>query len=41
MKGYGEEILRMEDIVKTFDLGGGRTETASDHAAISRESGSG
>lgn len=38
MKGYGEEILRMEDIVKTFDLGGGKP-TASDHVTISLHKG--
>lgn len=39
MKGYGEEILRMEDIVKTFDLGGGKKLTASDHVTISLHKG--
>lgn len=39
MKGYGEEILRMEDIVKTFDLGGGKRLTASDHVTISLHKG--
>ena len=39
MKGYGEEILRMEDIVKTFDLGGGKKLTASDHVNISLHKG--
>ena len=35
MKDYGEEILRMEDICKVFDLGGGKTLAASDHVNIS------
>lgn len=35
MKDYGEEILRMEDICKIFDLGGGKTLAASDHVNIS------
>ncbi|MCI6030046.1 ABC transporter ATP-binding protein [Dialister succinatiphilus] len=39
MKGYGKEILRMEDIVKTFDLGGGKKLTASDHVTISLHKG--
>lgn len=39
MKGYGEEILRMEEIVKTFDLGGGKTLTASDHVNLSLHKG--
>lgn len=39
MKGYGEEILRMEDIVKTFELGGGKKLTASDHVTISLHKG--
>ena len=39
MKGYGEEILRMEDIVKTFDLGEGKKLVASDHVNISLHKG--
>lgn len=39
MKGYGEEILRMEDIVKTFDLGDGKKLVASDHVNISLHKG--
>ncbi|WP_296954603.1 ABC transporter ATP-binding protein [uncultured Dialister sp.] len=35
MKDYGEEILRMEDICKVFDLGRGKTLAASDHVNIS------
>lgn len=35
MKDYGEEILRMEDICKVFDLGEGKTLAASDHVNIS------
>ena len=39
MKGYGEEILRMEDICKVFDLGEGKTLTAADHVNISLHKG--
>lgn len=39
MKGYGEEILRMEDICKVFDLGGGKTLSAADHVNISLHKG--
>lgn len=34
MKNYGEEILRMEDICKVFDLGGGKTLAAADHVNV-------
>ena len=39
MKGYGEEILRMEDVCKVFDLGGGKMLTAADHVNISLHKG--
>lgn len=34
MKNYGEEILRLEDICKVFDLGGGKTLIAADHVNV-------
>ena len=39
MRPYGEEILRMEDICKVFDLGDGKQLTAADQVNISLHKG--